>query len=59
MDFLKVAFNLQEAIVGTTRDMLSNKNHLDVGPNSFIPENEQKLYSNCQFLGQVHYHSID
>ena len=42
MDFLKVAFNLQEAIMGTTRDMLSNKNYLDVGPNSFIPENEKK-----------------
>ena len=42
MDFLKVAFNLQEAIMGTTRDMLSNKNYLDVGPISFIPENEQK-----------------
>ena len=58
MDFLKVAFNLQEAIIGTTRDMLSNKNYLDVGPNSF-PRMNKNLCSNCQFLGQVHYHSID
>ena len=28
--------------MGTTRDMPSNKNYLDVGPNLFDPENEQK-----------------
>ena len=37
-----MTFDLQEVIMGTTRDMLSNKNYLDVGPNFFDPENEQK-----------------
>ena len=46
--------------MGTARDMLSNKNYLEVGPNLFDPENEQKPFcSNRQFLGQVQYLSID
>ena len=39
-----MTFNLQEEIMGTARDMLSNKNYLEVGPNLFDPENEQKPF---------------
>ena len=37
-----MTFNLQEEIMATTRDMLSSKNYLEVRPNLFDPENEQK-----------------